>query len=88
MSLVASDMAQAMVDQLDEAWQIVKGEPFPGGSREDARIMFLAVARGLLVYMEAHQNDMVNTVTLSGGSAQTVTAIDLNIPPLPPPPVL
>jgi hypothetical protein len=79
MSLVASDMAQAMVDQLDEAWQQVKGEPFPGGSRDDARIMFLAVARGLLIYMEAHQNDMVNTIALSGGSAQTVNSLDLNI---------
>jgi hypothetical protein len=88
MSLVASDMAQAMVDQLDEAWQIVKGEAFPSGSKEDARIMFLAVARGLLIYMEAHQNDMANTITLGGGSPQTVNAIDLNIPPLPPPPAL
>ena len=33
MALVANDLANAIVDQLDEAWQIVKGEPFPGGSR-------------------------------------------------------
>jgi hypothetical protein len=78
MSLVANDMAQAMVDQLDEAWQQVKGEPFPGGSRDDARIMFLAVARGLLLYLEAHPNDMVSSITLSGGSAQTVNSINVN----------
>lgn len=79
MALIANDMANAMVDQLDEAWQQVKGEPFPGGSREDARIMFLAVARGLLIYMEAHQNDTITSIALSGGSAQTVNSMNLNI---------
>lgn len=79
MALIASEMADAMVGQLDEAWQQVKGEPFPGGSREDARIMFLAVARGLLIYMEAHQNDTISNIALSGGSPQTVTSMNLNI---------
>jgi hypothetical protein len=79
MALIANDMANAMVDQLDEAWQQVKGEPFPGGSRDDARIMFLAVARGLLIYMEAHQNDTISSIALGGGSAQTVNSMNLNI---------
>ncbi len=85
MALVANDLANAMVDQLDEAWQIVKGEPFPGGSRDDARIMFLAVARGLLIYMEQHQNDAVSTIALGGGGAVNVTSLNLNIttPPSP-----
>lgn len=85
MALVANDLANAMVDQLDEAWQIVKGEPFPGGSRDDARIMFLAVARGLLIYMEQHQNDAVSTIALGGGAAVNVTALNLNIPTPPSP---
>ena len=79
MALVANDLANAMVDQLDEAWKIVKGEDFPGGSRDDAKIMFLAVARGLLIYMEQHQNDTIRTIALGGGSAVNVTSLDLNI---------
>ena len=79
MALVANDLANAMVDQLDEAWQIVKGEPFPGGSRDDAKVMFLAIARGLLIYMEQHQNDTIRTIALGGGSAVNVTSPDLNI---------
>jgi hypothetical protein len=85
MALIASDLADAMVAQLDEAWKIVKGEDFPGGSRDDAKIMFLAVARGLLIYMEQHQNDMVSTVALGGGSAVNVTSLNLNIPAPPNP---
>jgi hypothetical protein len=79
MALVANDLANAMVDQLDEAWKAVKGEDFPGGSRDDAKIMFLAVARGLLIYMEQHQNDTIKTIALGGGSAVNVTSLDLNI---------
>ena len=79
MALVANDLANAMVDQLDEAWQIVKGEPFPGGSRDDAKIMFLAVARGLLIYMEQKQNETVSTIALGGGAAVNVTSLNLNI---------
>lgn len=79
MALVANDLANVMVGQLDEAWLQVKGTPFPGGNTDDARIMFLAVARGLLIYMEAHQNDTISTITLEGGSAQDVTAMNLNI---------
>ena len=79
MALVASELADAMVAQLDEAWKIVKGEDFPGGSRDDAKIMFLAVARGLLIYMEQHQNDTVSTIALGGGASVNVTSLNLNI---------
>lgn len=78
MALDAGDLAQAMTDELDEAWRFVKGEDFPGDSREDARIMFVAIARGLLLYLEAHKTDMVNTIQFSGGSPITVTSVDIN----------
>ena len=85
MALVANDLANAMMNQLDEAWQIVKGEPIPSPPGDDARVMFLAIARGLLIYMEQHQNDMVSTVALGGGSAVNVTSLNLNIPTPPSP---
>ena len=79
MALVANDLANAMMNQLDEAWQIVKGEPIPSPPGDDARVMFLAIARGLLIYMEQHQNDTIRTIALGGGSAVNVTSLDLNI---------
>ena len=78
MSLVARDLANEMASQLDEAWAEVKGEPFPGGSRDDSRVMFLAIARGLLIYLESHKTDMVRTIRLDGGDARTVNSVDLN----------
>ena len=79
MPLVANELANAMMDQLDDAWLIVKGDPIPSPPGEDARIMFLAIARGLLVYMEQKQNDTIRTIALGGGSAVNVTSLDLNI---------
>lgn len=81
MALVARELADEMAAQLENAWREVKGPdvPFPGGGGEDSLIMFLAVARGLLRYMEAHQNDTISTIALSGGSAQTVNSMNLNI---------
>jgi len=79
MPLVANELANAMMDQLDDAWLIVKGDPIPSPPGEDARIMFLAIARGLLVYMEQKQNDTIKTIALGGGSAVNVTSLDLNI---------
>jgi hypothetical protein len=79
MALVANDLANAMMDQLDDAWQIVKGEPIPSPPGDDARIMFLAIARGLLRYMEQHQNETIKSIALGGGSSVNVTSLDLNI---------
>jgi hypothetical protein len=85
MALIANDLANAMMNQLDEAWQIVKGEPIPSPPGDDARVMFLAIARGLLIYMEQHQNDAVSTIALGGGAAVNVTSLNLNIPAPPNP---
>ena len=79
MPLVANELANAMMDQLDDAWLIVKGDPIPSPPGEDARIMFLAIARGLLVYVEQKQNDTIKTIALGGGSSVNVTSLDLNI---------
>jgi hypothetical protein len=85
MPLIADHLADAMLAQMDEAWLLVKGEPIPNPPGLDAKVMFLAIARGLLSYMEQHQNDMVSSVALGGGSAVNVNSLNLDIPPLPNP---
>jgi hypothetical protein len=87
MALEPDGLADAMVAALPRAWELVQGSdiPFPGGSTDDAKIMFLAVARGLLTYLEAHQNDMIKTIDLDETLTVNhfdVTAMDLdtNVP--------
>jgi hypothetical protein len=82
MSLKPDDLAQAMVDALPAAWARVKGSPFPGGNSDDAQVMFLAVARGLLTFLRGHQTDMVSQVNLTipkvAAGPYEVTLVDVN----------
>lgn len=79
MSLDANELANEMVAQLPAAWELVKGEDWPGGDTKDAKVMFLAVARGLLRYMDDNQNETIRTIALGGGSAVSVNSLDLDI---------
>lgn len=52
MTLKASELSQAMVNQLPTAWFQIKGSTFPGGDTKDAEVMFRAVALGLISYLQ------------------------------------
>lgn len=82
--LEPNGLATELQAALPGAWQTVKNAPFPGDPNDpDQRILFLAIARGLLKYLEANQNGVMSTITLqTGGSpavTSTVTGLDLNI---------
>lgn len=86
MPLKPDDMAKEMLAALPLAWQEVKGFAFPDGNRsqDDQRVLFIAIARGLLTYLESNQNNIINTIGLKdpvSGSSFTynVDALDLNI---------
>ena len=88
MSLRSSNLASEMEAALGEVWQEIKGFPLPGGAGEDRRVLFLAIARGLLRYLESNQNDILNTITIrqtsdvtGPGTAYTVLALDLDATP-------
>ena len=62
------DLADSMTGLIDaamqEEWRAAKGEDLPGGpGEEDRRILFAAVARGVLRYLYAHRAELLtNTV--------------------------
>ncbi len=85
MPLKPDDMADAMLTALPQAWEDVKGVAFPGGSKDDQKVLFRAIARGLLKYLKNNQNEIMNTIDLvvppgPGGTdvTYTVNAVDLN----------
>ena len=84
MALEPNGLAQAMQSALPGAWVTVKGEPFPGDPNDpDQRVMFLAIARGVLKYLESNQKGVISTIQLSTGGnppvSFTANALDLNI---------
>lgn len=76
----ANSLAQAMDNAMQEEWQRVKGEPLPSGfGTEDRQILFVAVARGLLQYLQEHEADLgTDTVqdTVSGHAHHLVIDYD------------
>jgi hypothetical protein len=56
-------MAAAIDAAMQEEWQIAHGSPLPGGAGElDRKILFAAVAKGVLRYLYAHRADLVTDV--------------------------
>lgn len=76
----SGSMAEAIEQALEKEWQAVKGTSLPADEDHARQILFSAIASGILNYLKAHQSEVINTITLDTGAAQTVTALDLNIP--------
>lgn len=80
MPLIPSELTDAMQEAFKKEWLAVKKTPMPGAGGEDRRLLFAAVARGLLEYVEAHQNEVLTTITFQdAGQPVTHTVIDADI---------
>lgn len=84
MALEPNGLANAMQAAFPGAWQDTKGEPFPGDPQDpDQKILYLAIARGLLKYLNDHENEFMTSIQLRVGAgtsvANTVEATNLNI---------
>lgn len=79
----ANSMAQAIEQAFVEEWQAVKGTALPAGDPTDRRLLFVAIARGVLRYLEVNQNQLIATIRLDDGDGfvrtYDVTALDLDI---------
>ena len=79
---LSGSLARAMEVAMAQEWQDVKGSPMPDTDPQDRLILFVGIARGLLGYLEAHQNDMVRSMTMDFGAGDfeaTITAVDLDV---------
>lgn len=66
----AASLASYMDQAMRNEWQSVKGEPLPGGLGEDDRkILFAAIAQGVLKFLYDHRADLVTGDQIASGSA-------------------
>lgn len=76
-------LAKAIEEEMADTFQKVKGIPLPEVGKDDRRLLFVAIARGVLKYLEAHQHDVLASATIHhtiGPSVtHTVSNVDLNI---------
>lgn len=86
MTMTAVDLSAAIEAELPTAWQEIKGFGLPsGGDPTDRQVLFRAIARGLLKYLQAHETDFLNSITFTSFSTtslstgQPVTSVDFDI---------
>jgi hypothetical protein len=71
-------MALAIEVAMNDVFQKVKGTPVPEVGKEDRRLLFVAISRGVLQYLESHQVTMNTTLAANGGPPRT-GSIDLMV---------
>jgi hypothetical protein len=84
MALDVTGLTTAIDNAFKTEWGRRKsGIPLPAAGQEDRQLLFAAVARGVLEYLEAHQNEVLESLTVqeSAGVSKTwtITAADINI---------
>src|SRR5262245_14230084 len=76
-------LANAIEEEMADVFQKIKKITLPEVGKDERRLLFVAIARGVLKYLEAHQHDVLASVTIShttGPSVtHTVSNVDLNI---------
>lgn len=81
MPLNEATLANALETGFQSAWAQLKPSPIGAVGADERHVLFLGIARGLLDYLEANQNQMFSTITLAPTSTThryNVTALDLN----------
>ncbi len=50
-------MAEAMEQEFNRTWRQKYGSDLPEQGREDRRVLFVSIARGVVLYLKEHQDD-------------------------------
>jgi hypothetical protein len=85
MALKPGDMADAIETAFQTLWPTYRpDEPFPSDSVNERRLLFLAIAQGILTYLNTHEDEMFSTIDLSGGglvasTQYNVDTVDLDV---------
>lgn len=74
---LAQSMAKAIEDAMDEVSWLVKGQHLPAAGRDDRRLLFVAISRGILRYLRDHQATIA--VTSPAGQTAHTHGVDLNV---------
>jgi hypothetical protein len=65
----ASSLAAYIDQAMQNEWQAVKGEPLPSSDQgaEDRKILFAAIAQGVMKFLGDHVGDLITTTESEDG---------------------
>lgn len=77
---LADSMALAIQTEFETLWEQVYDTPLPSESSRQRQIFFVAIARGILTYLDAKQNEFITSMQfVSWPGSENVQNLDLNI---------
>lgn len=86
--LTAQGMAEKIYLALEKLYKEKHGQSLPEAGKEDRDMLFLAISRGILAYLEEKEKNLINTMTLQWYEgfipherSYVVKNLDLNIEP-------
>lgn len=82
MGLALSELTSEMQEAFKVEWRNAKGSEAPEMGGDERRMMFAAISRGLLKYLNSHQDDFITSITFQEGDEQidhSVIAAQLDI---------
>jgi hypothetical protein len=84
LTLTAKGMADKISEAIGQLYVEKKGLVLPDAGKEDRNMLFLAISRGILRYLEEKESNMINRITLTQigtTNEYNVSSLDLNIQP-------
>lgn len=69
-----NSMALAIENEMKDVYKTLKGEDMPETGKEDRRMLFCAVARGVLKYLDDNAAQLIKAVTIAHSSGADLSA--------------
>jgi hypothetical protein len=81
MALRASELTDEIEAAFADEWARLKAIPLPGAGAEERRMLFAAVARGVLAYLDRKDDEIFRSITLgrTGGDTTTWDIVDTDL---------
>jgi hypothetical protein len=73
MALKPGEMTDAIETGYEAEWAVAKPNPLPDAGKEDRRLLFAGIARGILQYLSDHHNELLTTITTQDEVGTTAT---------------
>jgi hypothetical protein len=72
-------MTAAMEQAFEKEWQAVKGSLLPSSNREDMRLLFVAIAQGIVKHLKDNAGDSIKVTGGTVTGTNTVTGEKVSI---------
>ncbi len=68
---LADSLAGAMDKAMADVYKTMKGVDLPAAGLEDRRMLFVAIAEGMLTYLKENEDQFISSIRYEGAGAAT-----------------